>query len=44
MTEKINLRLSKEDKELLKGIAKKERMSVSAYARNKMFKTIINLK
>jgi uncharacterized protein (DUF1778 family) len=42
MTEKINLRLSKEDKELLKGIAKKERMSVSAYVRNRMLRGVDN--
>mgnify|MGYP001482433221 FL=1 len=38
MKEILNLRLSKEDKILLKTIAKKERMSVSALVRNKMLK------
>tara|TARA_R100001440_G_scaffold968_2_gene3251 strand:- start:162 stop:299 length:138 start_codon:yes stop_codon:yes gene_type:complete len=40
MKEILNLRLSKEDKILLKTIAKKERMSVSALVRNKMLKNI----
>ena len=40
MREILNLRLSKEDKILLKTIAKKERMSVSALVRNKMLKDI----
>jgi len=42
MKEILNLRLSKEDKTLLKAIAKKERMSVSALVRNKMFKEYNN--
>ena len=40
MREILNLRLSKEDKILLKTIAKKERMSVSALVRNKMLKDV----
>ena len=40
MEEILNLRLSKEDKILLKTIAKKERMSVSAFVRNKMLKGV----
>ena len=40
MKEILNLRLSKEDKVLLKSIARKERMSVSAFIRNKMLKGI----
>ena len=36
MEERLHLRLSKEDKTMLKTIAKKERMSVSALIRNRM--------
>jgi len=42
MEELIKLKVSIEDKELIKNEAKKNRLSVSAYVRNQLLKKIID--